>query len=173
MINEDDDHNWLPSLIPYADFNGQWEPYEQAIYDLFERDFIKSQPIFNGKRVSINKDPKQKGKEAGFWHLTSEGPIEADRTPDFRRCERIAWIRASIDEASRNNSRVFVWTSRSQPRREDRVVLALRDFSFVVILAERPKYCILITAFFIERGHQRQKYRKQYEDWCREQKEKG
>jgi len=88
---------WLPTLVYFQDYGGQWEPYCEALYKYFENDFIKSKPNFGNKVVQLKRYPLFQGKEATFWHITHEGKIENQRTPDLRRCERIRWPRPIIE----------------------------------------------------------------------------
>jgi hypothetical protein len=79
-------------LVRLEDHGGDWQRYIDAVYAVFYGDFIASQPRFRGRPVVIGKQIID-GKERTFWHATSEGNIEVQRTPDLRRCERIGWIR--------------------------------------------------------------------------------
>jgi hypothetical protein len=56
-------------------------------------------------------------------------------------------------------SDVRVW--RSQRRGDPRIVIALGDFSYVVVLAERREYVVLWTAYFVDQAHRREKLRKE------------
>jgi hypothetical protein len=42
--------------------------------------------------VNCRRPPETAGRWASFWHLLQEGPVEHDRTPTLRRCERIRWV---------------------------------------------------------------------------------
>lgn len=79
----------LPDLFL---FNGDWENYENALYQIYLDDIVNAQLQFRGLSISCQYRPESKNKHFGFWHVISEGEIEDDRTPDFRRCERIRWI---------------------------------------------------------------------------------
>jgi hypothetical protein len=81
--------DWLPPLMCLDDCGGEWKRYVEAVFGEFYYDFIASQPQSQGLSVQCRRDPIMDGKEAGFWHCTSEGPDERRRTPDLRRCERI------------------------------------------------------------------------------------
>ncbi len=104
-----------------------------------------------------------KGKEATFWHIISEGEVESERLPDLRRCERIRWPCAII-EASKDGL-TKCW--RTNRKGEERVVLTLEDFSYVVVLADRGEYVLLWTAFCVELEHRRQKLSREYEEYMK------
>jgi len=89
----------LPPLVCLADFGGDWSRYEEALYEIFCRDFKRDLIYFQGQPLRLKRYPISGGKEATFWHLTSEGSVESQRTPDLRRCERIPWLRSIIEQA--------------------------------------------------------------------------
>jgi hypothetical protein len=152
--------DWLPALILFEDFGGNWEEYEKAIYDYFRQDFCDSSPSYPGKRFAIRKNPFEKGKEAAFWHLISEGTRESERIPDFRRCERIRWPRPII-EALNKKGLVNCWKSRRPGHR--RILVGLLDFSYVVVLEDRAEYVLLIAAYCVEQPHRQMKLTREYE----------
>lgn len=84
-----DGHNHLPDLVLLESFEGNWDRYIEAVYQYFKKDFVDSRPLFRKKRMGLKKHPLENGKEATFYHFTSEGNDESDRKPDLRRCERI------------------------------------------------------------------------------------
>lgn len=136
-----DPASWLPDLIEFNDY-GNWNDYIEAIHGQFIRDFVSSVPTWPGKRMSLKRHPEYQSKSATFWHLTSEGAIEDERPPDFRRCERIAWPRAMIDRFTGQKPCAvdsIVWWE-NQRGRDKRIVLALPDFSYVLIMADRGDY---------------------------------
>lgn len=52
---------------------------------------------------------------------------------------------------------------------EERIVLALVDFSYVVIVSEREDFVLPWTAYTVEQTHQRNKLQREYEDYWRGQ----
>lgn len=152
---------WLPALMTLAGVGGDWSVYCERVYEIFRRDFIESQPRFRGEWVRCRRDPKYEGKEAGFWHCVQQGADEQQRTPDLRRCERIAWIRVLIEHA--DTPGVEVWeTTRGTDRRH---VLWFNE-EFVVVLAGRRggtgrAYKQLVTAYCTDREHTKRKLRKE------------
>ena len=63
------DSGWLPQLMLFAQFDGKWELYLEAIYRAFCDDFIHSKPAYPGKRFAVKRMPLALEKEATFWHL--------------------------------------------------------------------------------------------------------
>jgi hypothetical protein len=150
---------WLPALLLLEGHDGLWERYLEAVYEAFRADFIESRPIFRGRRLGLKRLPMEKGKEATFWHLTSEGRVEADRTPDLRRCERIRWPRPCIELADEKDLRVWVAVKNN----EDRIHIWVVEEDYVVVLADRKTFLLPWTAFLVTRDHTRSKLEKEYQ----------
>lgn len=151
--------SWLPELVLLEGCSGDWAIYLETIYQHFRKDFMHSKPQYENKRWAVKRHPLIKEKEATFWHIISEGSVESERLPDLRRCERVRWPRPIIDGAKAGQ--VKLW--KNKRGNEERVVLALADFSYVVILADRGDYVMLWTAYCVERDHQRRKLEKEYQ----------
>lgn len=163
--------DWLPALILLKDSGGDWARYLETIYEHFRSDFVLSRPKLEGKRFALKRHPLEQGKEATFWHLISEGSSEADRLPDLRRCERIRWPRPIIEAL--HSGQVVWWRNQRQShqrRGERRIVIALSDFSYVVILADRGEYVLLWTAFCVEEPHRRRKLEQEFRNYAASQK---
>jgi hypothetical protein len=160
----------LPDLIEFSEFGGNWQAYEDALYAYFKADFIDSTPTYPGRRWAVKRFPEYKGREATFWHITSEGDEESERTPDLRRCERIRWPRPIIDASHGGELRWWVQIRRNKSgAREKRIAIALPDFSYLTILADRKSYVLLWTTFCAEYAHQRRKHEKEYNEYWKSQ----
>lgn len=152
--------DWLPPFLELADFDGNWQAYEDAVYQRFLGDLVTHRVLYRGIPVHVRYHPPTYGKGYGFWHCVQEGAIEAERTPDFARCARIGWIRAIIEHAG--SSDIDEWTN--VRGREKCHLLWFRE-EYLVVLAERGpaengrQYMLLKTAYCTEREHRRQKLR--------------
>lgn len=153
--------DWLPPLVLFEHFGGDWSRYEQALYQFFRADFVESWPAREGQRVGYRKRPMERGREYTFWHLISRGPDHQSRVPDMRRCERIRWPRPLIQMPP--GDRAKAWETRRSGDR--RLILAVGDFSYLVVLAMRKGYYLLVTAYWVERKHERRKLQKQHKDF--------
>lgn len=158
---------WLPALVYYDDYGGDWTAYQDALYTIFKADFLDDRPYFEGKVVSIRKQPIEYGKEEAFFHVTCQDYLkDGKRVPDFRRCERISWVRSFIEEYQCDPALcdacdgIKVW--REPYKSTFRVHLLFEEEQYIVILEPREKYCLLITAFYIEYDHSMQKQLKNY-----------
>lgn len=150
--------DWLPHLVLFEEYGGDWDRYLEALYAFFKQDFIVSKPAYNGVTLALKRHPVIQNKEATFWHIISEGDSEADRIPDMRRCERIRWPRPVIEHSG--VAAIKIWSS--ERRGEKRICLWLEDAEYLVILAERKGYILLWTAFMVEQEHTKRKLRKEY-----------
>jgi len=159
---------WLPALVNFKNYGGQWEPYCEALYEYFRHDFIESKPKFGERIVRLKRYPLFQGKEATFWHITHEGNIEDQRTPDFRRCERIRWprpiIERPISEHNRNGA-IRYWPEKT--RRDNRLILWLHEQDYIVILSVRTGYILFWAAYYIDYDNKRRQLLKKYEEFVR------
>ena len=154
-----DHYAWLPELMTMAQHDGDWSKYEAALYAAFVADFVSSKPIFRGVKLGLKRHPLSQGKEATYWHFTSEGSVEADRVPDLRRCERIRWPRPGIDNSTEPN--VKVWNT--ERRGERRITIWLEREDYVIVLADSGSYLLPWTAYCVERAHRREKLQREFE----------
>ena len=85
--------------------------------------------------------------------------------PSLERCHRIHWIKEIIENKDHSSIRCWKEVRKTKKGECKRVCLALEDFSYIVVLEERVDYWLLITAFPINRKHQREKKRKKWENF--------
>lgn len=152
----------LPSLIKLDDYNGEWEEYENALYNVFKSLFIDNKQYFQGKPIGIFTEAMYHGKEKTFWHIISEGDSEYNRTPDMRRCERIVWVNSFINLLICGDcGDIYRWKYRHSNRKY-RYKLWCKKTNFIVILEERSNCFMLITAYIVKYGHTISKLEKEY-----------
>lgn len=157
---------WLPDIICY-DGRREWKDYQDEIYGIFKHDFIDSSPQFENRKVQIRKYPVEYGKEEAFFHVTCrEYQNGRNREPDLRRCERIRWVRSFIENYKCDVTEcedcdgIKVWT---EPyKNKSRVHLLLEEEKYIVILEPRERYCLLITAFYLDYDNAMEKQLKHY-----------
>ncbi|GGI92333.1 hypothetical protein [Legionella impletisoli] len=87
--------------------------------------------------------------------------IENERTPDLRRCERIAWPKPIID--NHNNGILKIW--KNKRKGETRILLWFEEAEYLVVLSERKSYTLFWTAYPVTRGHSKRKLQKEYESY--------
>lgn len=163
---------WLPPLVLLEDSRGDWDAYVQTLYEWFTVDFIQTLPRWPGKRMGLKRLPLSQGKVATFWHFISEGEVESGRNIDIRRCELIRWPRPTIElfpnRPPTDGDKIVWW--KNQRKGEWRYLLALPDFSYLVVVAERSNYVLPWTQYCVEHENRRTKYRKEYEAYWASQK---
>ena len=86
----------LPELIYLEDYKGNYQLFIDAVYAVFERDFITHKATFGSHQLKMKYHPAFQERAYTFYHMTHEGDIETDRTPDLRRCERMPWARRAF-----------------------------------------------------------------------------
>lgn len=157
-----------PELGPgLNDFGGDWSRYQEACYKAYYQDFYNTRPVWpvGDVRFAIKKQPMMDGMCGTFWHIVTEGEDEDNRLPALDRLERIGWPRQILDGFAAlypaQGSNDVVWW-KNERRRQARYVLALADFSYVVIVDDRGEYVLLWTAYPVDQPHRRKKLSKEY-----------
>ncbi len=153
----------LPELILMEDFGGNFDTYNQAVYDVFQQDFIKSRPTFNGTKLRLKKHPYVDGKEYTYYHFTHSGDIEIDRIPDFRRMERIPFPRPMIDNSNHTDLRVW----RVKRGSKERILIFSETEQYLVVLEDRGEYILPWTAYYIEYPNKIRRLIKEYEEYIK------
>jgi len=152
-----------PKLLVYNPSDG-WEAYQEILYKHFQDALVNGNLTFQGLRVSVKRVPPYKGKHFAFWHLTSEGEKEDERTPDFRRCERILWVAWIINNAGKNKDITF-WENKRGSNRH--TVIWHEKENYAVVLARRNNYFLLKTAY-IHTERRAQMFRREREEYNRQ-----
>jgi hypothetical protein len=154
--------DWLPGL---EDTDGDWDEVVQRLYGIFETDFKKGRPTFDGIPIWWEwrcepGDPY----EDGFWHLIARDGGQSQRLFDPPRAQRIRWCLAVIQNSG--DPAVSRWDFKEGSGRV-RTYLWLREHDYVVIM-ERKTKCRkhtgerfdiydLITAFHVDGDDERLK----------------
>lgn len=164
----------LPDPPPLLVWGGSdWPAYVEVLYQAFVQDFCSLAGVtFRGHRVTAPRMPEDQGKHASFWHVISEGKVEAERTPDPRRCERVPWIGWLVRRAD-NDPRLSWWENerRTSGGRETHVVILFERERFVVVLArrhnvrEQRSYLVLCTAYLVEYGRRFERMLAERDAW--------
>lgn len=136
-----------PDLLSLSAFDGDWHRYEDELHHIFLEEIARAGLRFRGMPVSCRRIPEAAGRWASFWHLVQEGPIENDRTPDLRRCERLRWIRWIIENSAAHPD-IDEWQN---SRGSERNTLLWYREEYLVVLARRRGYWLLKTAYCTER----------------------
>jgi hypothetical protein len=151
----------LPELIP---FDGDWAGYVERLYSVYLDTVVNGNLRFDGLKISCQYRPASQGKHFGFWHVISEGEVEDDRLPNFRRCERMGWIAYLITNAETDTD-ISWW--KNKRKGNTHIVIWHEAENFVVILAERSGYYLLKSAYCAE-SHRRATFIREREQFRRQ-----
>lgn len=149
----------FPELLYLNDYNGNFQIYFKAVYKVFEDHFITNQPNFEGVRVSSQKFPLVDGIHRTFYHITHEGEDESNRTPDFRRMERIRYPRFLIESCP--HTELLVW--KNKRKKDIRILIFNEKEGYLVVLTERKGFNLFWTAYYIDQNHSKRKLIAEYE----------
>ena len=139
----------LPDLCA---FHGNWQQYVEDLYQIYLDEIAHSGLTFEGLPVRNQFRPYTDGKGYGFWHIISDGPVEDERIPDMRRCERIKWVPWIIQNVG-TDQRITWWKNKRGSNKH--VVLWIEEEEFAVILAKRSRYYLLRTAYMVRPNRRR------------------
>lgn len=153
----------FPDLVLFNDFGGDFNNYFDAVYEVFHKDFISSQPQFDGLKVAVRKYPEVEGLHRTFYHITHEGEDENNRQPDIRRMERIRFPKFVMN--NNTHSEVLIW--KNKRGKDERILLFNEAESYIVILTDRTEYYMFITAYLVDSEHRKRSLMKEYEAYIK------
>lgn len=172
---------WLPETNECKDSN-QYPEYEKELYKTFRKMFFEDKVTFEGLPVKVKISPRYLEYETSFIHLIckteSPNPKDVnDREPDFRRAERMHWIKSIIEkypclEDCIGCEGILLYKEYYKGNENRlRIKLFFPKEQYIIILEYRKSYYELITAFYIDRGYEDRninKYYKKYEEYKRQ-----
>lgn len=130
-------------LILLNEFNGDWEKYQEALYQLFLNTIV-GKLSFLGSPIGCRYFQPIADKHRSFWHLICSGAVEdEDRLPDMRRCERLGWIPHILNHS--NTPEILCWENKRKSNIN--TVLWLPPEQYMIILSKRKDYYLLTSAY--------------------------
>lgn len=154
--------NWLPPLVLLEQFDGDQDQYIEALYGHFCADFMgNASPMFRGLPVRMKRHPIKLDKEATFWHFITEGPDEANRQLNIRRCERIRWPKAMMDNV--DDADLKVWEQ--EVKSEIRTHVWCEEHEYLVVIANRSGFVLPWTGYHVVLSHEKQKLQKRWQTY--------
>lgn len=148
----------LPDKILFSSYSNI-NDFGEAVYQIFKKDFVDTKPTFRGIRLGLKRRPLIEGKEYTFYHFTTKGKDENNRTPDIKRMERITFPRPMIDNSE--HSYLKVW--RNKRRGKKRILIFHEAERYLIILDDRGDFILPWTAYYIEYNNRKRKLLKEYE----------
>jgi len=162
----------LPEMVLLENYGGDFRLYIDAVYRIFERDLIKGSPKFGSHFLKLKHNPLFQQRSYTFYHLTHKGEIESEREPDLHRCERIAWVKSTVENTEKWELKF--WEQARNGKSRICIQLSVKDdVDYFVILDVRTNCILIWTAFLAEYAHDKRKKEKEYEKWKRENKDKS
>lgn len=149
----------FPELVFLNDFKGDFKAFFSAVYEVFENDFIRHQPRYQGLKVSVRKYPEMEGLHRTFYHITHEGEDEGNRQPDIRRMERIRYPKFVIEQ--NQHPEILIWKNRRG--KDERILLYNESENYLVVLTERKEFYLFITAYVVETAHRKRSLLNEYD----------
>lgn len=153
---------WLPEIATLEDFDGDSEKYLNHLHEIFLNDFVKSKPTLDGKPIyHDNRLLDGSGRCECFIHLTTvEDKSIGDRNFDPRRCERLSWVKPTIE--NKNDAAVVkVWEVRKKGK--NKLNLLIESERYHVVLTMSKKAYALTTAYYVDQNHTLRKLLKEYQ----------
>lgn len=149
-----------PKITSLSDFNGDYEEYEKAIYNLFSKDFIDNQIFFNEKPVRHKRYPEHKNMSGTFWHIVSNQSDQNTRFPNLRRYETIQYPAFIIQNCPNVCSNIWIWENKRGHK--SRLLLYCTTLNYLVVLDIRNDYYIFWTSYPVDKYHTKVKLEKEY-----------
>lgn len=144
---------WLPSRFEFHAYGNDWIAYRADLEVCFKATLMVSPAVVQGLKCNV-RWPET------FEHLTTEDRGAAGRVPALDRCERVGWVRPMLDRPGVNDE-TRLWRT-TRPGGHHRLLIALDDFSYLVVFEERRTGLHLITAYPVVGGRRRLKL---YAEW--------
>lgn len=147
-----------------------YSAYFDRLYQAFV-DEILNKITLNGKQIKVREYPPEGlTREEAFYHLTCVDykVKNSYRQPDFHRSERIGLIPqiiANVNKCPCTNQEcgsILLW--KKQNNSHYRYHMFLQDEDYLVVLEDRHKYYLLVTAFWVSPLN-KQKYLDEYDKY--------
>ena len=155
-------------------------PEEKIIEKLYERfcnDLIDSQPMWHNKPLKMRWHVPINGRHAIFHHIITDSNIgqfssEANRPLSPDRCARLHWIAPLIRSTNScfpesENNDIRWWESIRRNNSGKRYSITTANYDYLIVIDERADYALLVTAFYVEHNHRRNKLRKEHDNFWR------
>jgi hypothetical protein len=148
----------LPDLVRYANFSNESE-FLNALYEYFKQDFVYTKPVYKGTKLWLKRLPLRDEREATFYHITTTGKDENNRTLDIPRAERIRWIKPIIEI---EDKKILVWEN--ERKKEENILLYLKEENFLIVLRKRKHGILFWTSYYTDKCY-KHKLLREYENY--------
>lgn len=154
-------------LPPIWEVNPDINKHIDDLYNYFKTFIYTNKIYYKTLPVGLRKYPIEQEKEESFFHLTHKTDENTNiRLPDYRRCERIKWIKPAIESNHYElcNSNCFL-EYETDYKNSKRLKLLNENEKYIIILEKREGYYLLITAFYIEHKRRLNVEKRLYEQY--------
>ncbi|MDP9832671.1 hypothetical protein [Trueperella abortisuis] len=89
----------------------------------------------------------------------------------MQRCIRLKWVRILVEIFNTefpDEIDIRWWLDNKRTSRP-RYVLTRPEFDYIVVIEQRLDYALLVTAYFAEHEHRRQKLKKEHDEYWQKQ----
>jgi len=158
--------NDTPSFLPpMLNLDGDWDNILMRLYDVFTRDFKKSQTYHRHIKVIYNNTVKDDGlgKEEGFWHVVSRFDEDTnERLIDYPRAKRLPWAKPLMESTERPEIKVWQYKEGTADKGL-RTYIWLENHRYALILQRKKNVFYWVTTFYVESWKQKD-LKKKYEN---------
>ena len=128
--------------------------YLHELYPIYQSKIAGGSFTFHGKPIHVFTELNYNLQQQSFEHLTTKG--SNDRLYNLARCERIVWIKDILSNlcADCDDYRLFPDTTWKSGKAKRYIIWCVKE-DYVIILEERQKNVLLITAYCVIYPHKR------------------
>ena len=154
-----------PLILPEKlELYGTTQENLAKLYGVFRHDLIDQRVQFQGLPVVLDNRIRD-NREEGFWHLiTRQDQPVGRRDIDYKRAKRLPWIRPLIE--GHPHPDILAWEA-DEPNGKGKVVhkhyFWYDQGKYLIVLWKQPGNYFLATAFYVNEGHDRIRYREKYQ----------
>lgn len=144
------------------------QEYVASLHEVFLNGIVNGGLFWRSecKKLSVRRNPETHGYHDGFWHLIGGAENFDYESIEADRCQRLHWLPQIIRKFNQVHpieGPVKWWKSSRPQDPRDRYLIARPDYSYVVVVDERPTYALLVTAYYVSRERRRNKLRREHD----------
>lgn len=138
--------------------------YLKDLYPVYQKKIAAASLSFHGKPVRVFTELNCQLQHQTFEHLTTKG--NEDRLYNQKRCERLAWINDILTDLCNNciDCRIFRDTAWRAKKSASRYIIWCTQEDYVIVLEERQKEVMLITAYCVLYKSKREELENKYQN---------
>jgi len=152
----------LSPIIPCND-SQNLKSYLTSLYPIYKENIADGNFMFHGKPIHFFTELNHNLQHQSFEHLTTKGSY--DRLFNIKRCERILWIRDILSSICNHCTDLRIFRdSKWKPGKDvKRYIIWCIKEDYAIVLEERQKYVMLITAYCVLYPNKRDEFEREYQ----------